>query len=841
MASRKLTVEFLGDTAGLEKSLARANARLRKFEGQTRSTNDHVGVLGAGLKRAAGAAAGMAAGFASIHAAKDAVDTTEELGHATLKLHKNFGLSIQSASEFAAVMKARGVDAKQGAQAFKTLASQVSGAEQGSKGAIGTFKLLGISVGQLKGKDFAQQLALVSDGLKNAGPGVDKVTAASKLLGRGWQSLTPLLAGGSAALQRQLELADKYGATLGGKTVKEVERMVAAQREQKLAMLGIQVSLGSLLLPLVAKGTEAFSKFVLQFREGTGTGGKFRDKLTEIWQSAKPTVDTLISLGRSIGTFAAKHPAVLKLAASMAAVGLAIKGIRFAGNITGLSTFLGAAKAGALKFIAIWRGAGTLAGTSASTNLGSSLRYGMGAAIMGTKAKVVSAFAKLGAAGGAAMAAAAALALPALVALVLNRIGNAVKHALDPKDNSSKFGGGGNAPNAWDSIKSLFGLAAGGPIMGGTPGKDSVPAMLMPGEHVLTSKEVRNAGGHGAIFAMRRALGGGGQSRGGMFAAGGGVLTRMQSFADGVASKHLPYVYGGSGGNAYDCSGFVSAILNAGGFSVGRQDTNGLRNVLAPGAGKYITVGVRGGAGRTGHTMIRVGSKYYESGGGHGPARDSGWNGTFDLYHPRNEASAVMAARTGKAAGNTGVGNPKKDNKRPAMRGFKPTGSSFIPSTAESRYQLALTTPGAGDDLWAANAGWTGANAEVKRVAAAVRAGTAPASALSAAIARRDEWNTRVNDATTAGGNPMIAANIGGALYGDTSATASPADAVDNTAILTEIRDFLKRQDERAHQFASTNDNVFAGWAAEILSGRMATSATMSGQVPSTAGMTARL
>lgn len=839
MASRKLTVEFLGDTAGLEKSLARANARLRKFEGQTRSTNDHVGVLGAGLKRAAGAAAGMAAGFASIHAAKDAVDTTEELGHATLKLHKNFGLSIQSASEFAAVMKARGVDAKQGAQAFKTLASQVSGAEQGSKGAIGTFKLLGISVGQLKGKDFAQQLALVSDGLKNAGPGVDKVTAASKLLGRGWQSLTPLLAGGSAALQRQLELADKYGATLGGKTVKEVERMVAAQREQKLAMLGIQVSLGSLLLPLFTKATQSFSRFVLQFREGTGAGGKFRATIEQVWKSVKPTIDSIVSLGKGVAIFASKHPQILKVAAAMAAVGLAIKGIVFASRITGLSAFLGAARAGATTFRTIWSGAGG----DAARGLASAVKSGMSKARPGLR----SAAASLGTGTGTAFQSAFAIAGVAA--------GIAFAHAMIPKLKSElekllpgplkKLPGIGEwLGSKLPGINNLIPKnkkAAGGPILGGTPGKDSVPAMLMPGEHVLTSKEVRNAGGHGAIFAMRRALGGGGQSRGGMFAAGGGVLTRMQSFADGVASKHLPYVYGGSGGNAYDCSGFVSAILNAGGFSVGRQDTNGLRNVLAPGAGKYITVGVRGGAGRTGHTMIRVGSKYYESGGGHGPARDSGWNGTFDLYHPRNEASAVMAARTGKAAGNTGVGNPKKDNKRPAMRGFKPTGSSFIPSTAESRYQLALTTPGAGDDLWAANAGWTGANAEVKRVAAAVRAGTAPASALSAAIARRDEWNTRVNDATTAGGNPMIAANIGGALYGDTSATASPADAVDNTAILTEIRDFLKRQDERAHQFASTNDNVFAGWAAEILSGRMATSATMSGQVPSTAGMTARL
>lgn len=68
-------------------------------------------------------------------------------------------------------------------------------------------------------------------------------------------------------------------------------------------------------------------------------------------------------------------------------------------------------------------------------------------------------------------------------------------------------------------------FAAGGPVFGGTPGRDSVPAMLMPGEHVLTSREVQAAGGHGAIFGFRSALmGGPGPVT--AFAAGGPVGDR---------------------------------------------------------------------------------------------------------------------------------------------------------------------------------------------------------------------------------------------------------------------------------------------------------------------------
>ena len=63
-------------------------------------------------------------------------------------------------------------------------------------------------------------------------------------------------------------------------------------------------------------------------------------------------------------------------------------------------------------------------------------------------------------------------------------------------------------------------LAAGGPIPGSGKG-DRFPALLEAGEHVWTAAEVRRAGGHEAMYAMRRFFGGGGQSLGGRFAEGG--------------------------------------------------------------------------------------------------------------------------------------------------------------------------------------------------------------------------------------------------------------------------------------------------------------------------------
>lgn len=48
--------------------------------------------------------------------------------------------------------------------------------------------------------------------------------------------------------------------------------------------------------------------------------------------------------------------------------------------------------------------------------------------------------------------------------------------------------------------------ADGGPITGGVAGKDSVPILAMPGEHMWTAAEVQAAGGHQAMYAMRSAV-----------------------------------------------------------------------------------------------------------------------------------------------------------------------------------------------------------------------------------------------------------------------------------------------------------------------------------------------
>ena len=94
-------------------------------------------------------------------------------------------------------------------------------------------------------------------------------------------------------------------------------------------------------------------------------------------------------------------------------------------------------------------------------------------------------------------------------------IQSAVQSAMAAAGQAAQQGTSGGAAGI------IPGLAEGGAIWGGTPGVDSVPLMGMPGEHMLTTKDVSAMGGQRGVYAFRAALHRNGGMRG--FAGGGGI------------------------------------------------------------------------------------------------------------------------------------------------------------------------------------------------------------------------------------------------------------------------------------------------------------------------------
>jgi hypothetical protein len=120
-----------------------------------------------------------------------------------------------------------------------------------------------------------------------------------------------------------------------------------------------------------------------------------------------------------------------------------------------------------------------------------------------------------------------------------------------------------------------------------------------------------------------------GSTASGVVSATGGVgvgdprVAAMVNEANSLVGK--PYVYGGGHSgwgpqSGYDCSGFVSAVLHAGGYLTSPVDTTALPSQpgMVSGPGQYVTVYDRALSGQNGHVIIEINGQFYESGGMHG-------------------------------------------------------------------------------------------------------------------------------------------------------------------------------------------------------------------------------
>ena len=117
-----------------------------------------------------------------------------------------------------------------------------------------------------------------------------------------------------------------------------------------------------------------------------------------------------------------------------------------------------------------------------------------------------------------------------------------------------------------------------------------------------------------------------GQSTGSTLSSTGSAPAQVQAMtnmANSLVGK--PYVYGGGHGSwgpqaGYDCSGFVSAVLHAGGYLSEPVDTTALPQQagMEPGPGQYVTVYDRAQPGQSGHVIVEIDGQFYESGGSRG-------------------------------------------------------------------------------------------------------------------------------------------------------------------------------------------------------------------------------
>ena len=127
-------------------------------------------------------------------------------------------------------------------------------------------------------------------------------------------------------------------------------------------------------------------------------------------------------------------------------------------------------------------------------------------------------------------------------------------------------------------------------------------------------------------------------STGGAALTGGGARVQaMIQMANSLVGK--PYVWGGGHSgwgtqSGYDCSGFVSAVLHAGGYLSAPADTSSMPTQpgILSGPGQYVTIYDR--TSGQGHVIIQIDGQFYESGGASGAW--GGGGGVEKIGRPSN-------------------------------------------------------------------------------------------------------------------------------------------------------------------------------------------------------------
>lgn len=188
-----------------------------------------------------------------------------------------------------------------------------------------------------------------------------------------------------------------------------------------------------------------------------------------------------------------------------------------------------------------------------------------------------------------------------------------------------------------------------GALPGYAPGRDSMLAMVSPGEAWMRPEFTRTVGKkwidqvntvarRGGQRAVQDFLLYGGEKPS-QFAAGGVVAG--QNFARSQSGK--PYVWGGVGPGGYDCSGFISAVTNvvlglaphSRRFATGSFSANRGAGGFQPGTGSAFVIGVSPDTGSgVGHMAGSLGGLGVESRGGQGVVVGGGARSPNDRLFP---------------------------------------------------------------------------------------------------------------------------------------------------------------------------------------------------------------
>jgi hypothetical protein len=202
-----------------------------------------------GWKGIAKWAGGTAAVYGAARYLHSAVDSTEELAKNTMALSRATGMDTKTSSAWAELLKVRGIDTGKFQIGMLKLSKTMEAARLGNKKAATILGQYGVTSDLVAKGNIQGAIGALSDSFATMTNPAEKAALASSAFGKSGLALLPMLSGGSAALNEQIGMVDKYGATI--KNTEGAKEMIARQREMKIAMDGLKISLGTALMPAI--------------------------------------------------------------------------------------------------------------------------------------------------------------------------------------------------------------------------------------------------------------------------------------------------------------------------------------------------------------------------------------------------------------------------------------------------------------------------------------------------------------------------------------------------------------------------------------------------------------
>ena len=247
MATRDLLIRIIGDPSSAKKAMAETESSGSKMG----ATLGKVGVAAAAGVAAIGAAA-VAFGADSLHA-------FGSLAGSVAKMQRLTGGTAEDMSRLAFEAKETGVSQE---TLEKSMLKLSKAAMAGNK----AFTYYGIAT-----KDAHGNMLPMKDVLENSADvfakmpaGIAKNALAMQLFGKSGTDLLPMLNKGRKGLKELGEESDKYGTTIGQKSVDAYKKNVIAGRQMHAAMEGLKVQIGEKLMPIVSKITTWFAAHLPQ-------------------------------------------------------------------------------------------------------------------------------------------------------------------------------------------------------------------------------------------------------------------------------------------------------------------------------------------------------------------------------------------------------------------------------------------------------------------------------------------------------------------------------------------------------------------------------------------------